>query len=132
MTRRTIYRIALATLMLPNFTAYWWLLPRRMKRCRTAWQARLQIETAYWMRRAFENFQYYTGRTQIAPIDRQDFRLPFQASISGDRMSEEAKYQTEFARSEDFMDMVRNQYKKSPTCWIACDSASDGWSDTIR
>lgn len=84
MTRRTIYRTILATLMLPNFTAYWWLLPRRMKRCRTAWQARFQIEMHYWARRVFENFQYFNGHMPIAPIGERDFRLPFR--LTGGRM----------------------------------------------
>ncbi len=39
MTRATLFRVILAMRMLPNFTAYWWLLPKRMKfyHSRSAW-----------------------------------------------------------------------------------------------
>jgi hypothetical protein len=86
MTRRTIYRTLLATLMLPNFTAYWWLLPRRMKRCRTVSQAIMLMTSRYlaesW-RQAFEKVALFK-LGKIAPIEPQEFRLPFR--LTGSRM----------------------------------------------
>ncbi len=85
MTRRTIYRIALATLMLPNFTAYWWLLPKRMKRFRTERQV---VEWRVWQRSVRTLFDEYVRfhalmdlicnqQAEMARIGERDFRLPF-------------------------------------------------------
>ena len=35
MTRKELFRIVLAMKMLSDFTAYWYLLPKRLKRIRT-------------------------------------------------------------------------------------------------
>ncbi len=84
MTRKTIYRLTLAMLMLPNFAAYWWLLPRRFKVIRT--QAQLMRYLEYqlvmkWLSSEFERMD----RTWAAinsgtawPIEAKAFRLPFQ------------------------------------------------------
>ena len=84
MTRHTIYRIALATLMLPvSFTAYWWLLPRRMKRIRTALDAILwkfhqkEVEWMVAQHEKFVKFAEFLRSGQIAPIGQREFRVPF-------------------------------------------------------
>lgn len=84
MTRKTIYRTLLATLLLPNFTAYWWMLPRKMKRCRTAMQATMQMSTSLMAKMVLENWRRSSelmrlmASPEIAPISEREFRIPFQ------------------------------------------------------
>lgn len=87
MTRKTIYRLMLATLLLPNFTAYWWMLPRRFKRCRTWKQAVMQIAmrqmderiSREW-RRTFEVAVRFRENVGFAPISAREYRIPFQVT----------------------------------------------------
>lgn len=83
-TRSTVFRLILAVKMLPDFTAYWWLLPRRYKRIKTHSDYLRWLERKYWMNRFVEQYRHYCGFTEamrwagIAPITATEFRLPFQ------------------------------------------------------
>ncbi len=79
MTRATLFRVILAMRLLPNFTAYWWMLPRRMKRWRTAseflsWRLRrVAIEGIF---NRCESFQKRFQFLETTPISDHFYRIP--------------------------------------------------------
>ena len=84
MTRKVLYRTLVATLLLPNFPAYWWMLPRRMKRIRTQKDLLRQLMRRYQQRWIVREFERHSAMAEmirsgnIEPIKPGDFRLPFQ------------------------------------------------------
>lgn len=81
MTRKTIFRLTLALLLLPNFAAYWWMLPRRFKRCRTYRDAFMQTAMRHsqeFVRRQWERTFEAALRIEAARIAKREFRIPFQ------------------------------------------------------
>lgn len=91
MTRKLIYRTLIATLLLPNFAAYWRMLPRRMKRIRTQRDLRRHLE-AIEMGRLFaaevdrhRKFMEYLSSGKVERISAGEFRVPFQvrAAVTG-------------------------------------------------
>lgn len=84
MTRSTIFRVIVAMRLLPNFTAYWWMLPRRMKFIRTFDDlARFQfsvIQARYIQKQWEQTFKVALLLKREHPIEtisRSPFRLPY-------------------------------------------------------
>lgn len=92
MTRKTIYRITVAMKMLlsGNFAAYWWILPRRMKKIRTHRDVMTYLlicreseRVVAAMRHQMDMFRLFsTPGMHVAPISERDFRIPFRR-VSG-------------------------------------------------
>lgn len=70
--------------LLPNFTAYWYMLPRRMKRIRTYRDAMIYqatVTTARFLAREWErSFRIAVAMNseRLELISNRSFRVPFQ------------------------------------------------------
>jgi len=79
-TRRTLVRVMAAMLMLPNWTAYWYLMPRRWKMCAGPMELLVTRQVRAMFDRLTGIHEAMRGVPTLAPISKYAFRLPFQVT----------------------------------------------------
>lgn len=85
MTRTMLFRVLLGMKMLAHgdWTAYWWLMPRRLKRCANysafvraqMFRAMIEGHRKFFLETMQKRF-VFDGPTTFAPLSRYEYRLP--------------------------------------------------------